>query len=48
MNPETTERLARLNEYLAIAMRDPDNNREYIADLLETIAMLTPKKKEKS
>ncbi len=47
MTPETAERLIRLNEYLAIAVRDPDNNKEYISDLLETIAMLTPKKKEK-
>ena len=45
MTPETKERLARLNEYLAEAMKDPDNNRLYIEDLQETIAMLTPKRK---
>jgi hypothetical protein len=44
MNQETAERLARLNDYLDEAMKDPDNNRLYIADLQETIAMLTPKR----
>jgi hypothetical protein len=47
-NHETAERLARLKGYLDEAMKDPDGNRMYIADLQETIAMLTPKKKAKS
>ena len=46
MNPETAERLLRLNEYLAEAMKDPEANRAYIEDLQETIAMLTPKKRK--
>jgi hypothetical protein len=43
-NHEAAERLARLRGYLAEAMKDPEGNRLYIADLQETIAMLTPKK----
>jgi len=44
MSQESVERLARLNEYLAEAMKDPVGNRLYIADLQYTIAMLTPKR----
>jgi hypothetical protein len=43
MNQETAGRLLRLHEYLAEAMKDPLVNQLYIADLQETIAMLTPK-----
>lgn len=46
MSPETSERLARLKEYLAEAMKDPKENRLYIEDLKETISMLTPKRKQ--
>jgi hypothetical protein len=46
MNQETAERLARLNDYLAESVKYPDNNRLYIADLKETIAMLTPKRRK--
>ena len=46
MNQETAERLLRLNALLAEAMKDPEANRAYIEDLQETIAMLTPKKRQ--
>ncbi len=42
MSQESVERLARLNEYLAEAMKDPESNRLYIADLQETIKMFAP------
>jgi hypothetical protein len=43
---ETADRLLRLHEYLAEAMKHPEHNRLYIEDLQETIATLTPKRRK--